>query len=798
MIGDRNNFRKYKKLSEPVYAVPKSVQQTIPVYRISQNGIFQIEPDPSGKRKTAVFDKCYRMTDVNYVGQGDALQRTFMEDFCRCLNDMNESFKILVINRNIDPEAFRREVLLNEDGNYPELAREFNKVTNRRMENIRGLRQDRYLIVTCESTDFESATTQLNDLESNIVNDFLSLGCSLVPLDAIERLQLLHSFYNVGKETEFDLTNEDLAGKRDWKDDVICTYMRETKGMVEFEDHYAATIFAAKYPPKMDDDFLHGLITKPYHMIVAMDCSPIPDGVTERMLTDSLNRVDMAIVRQNDSRLKYNSFSTEITYEVQRKRDEIISDLDEMHDNNARMFYAGYTVTVTAETKAGLDRAVAEIIDYAKGKKFLFKRYTGRQIQAMNTTLPVGYRGVKIMRSLFTQGLAAMMPFHVQELSDTGGMIYGVNQTSKQLVIANRKHANNGNGFFFGVTGYGKSMMVKYEAFQVLAATKDDIIIIDPQNEYFDLCRQWGGQVVNLSEKSGDHMNPMDIPDDIDSIENFISDKSNFISAICSRAMEPIEFGPIHRVMVDRCVQKIYDGIRADKKMNPTLSTLRDELLKQPEAEARELATVLEIFVEGSLSLFSYPTNVNVDNRLTCYGINDLGQGLRPLALLVMVENVANRIASNARIGKATWVYVDECHNVLEDPYGCAIFQKLWREVRKRGGLMTGITQNILDCLVNKETRTIISNSDMICLLNQSEFEQEAFNDVLRLSPAQMKKITGAAPGTGLLKFGDKIVAFDNTIPKDSNLYRMFNTNLHEMAALGQFKDATSNETGIK
>jgi len=797
MIGDNGRFKSYKKLSVLVYKVPKSVQQTIPIYAIAQNGIFQIEPTPSGTEKTACFDKCYRFSDVNYTDKDEPEQRSFIERFCSFLNYMNASFKEVIINRNINEEVFKEETQYQPKPGYEQLVDDYNTLNLRRLKNARGIRQEKYLIVTCQTQDFESAFIQFSSLEAAIKNHFRSLDSTLTPLSTIERLQLLHDLYNVGKEKEFHLTEEDLAGKHDWKNDVICTYMKEQKGHIEFEDHFATTLFAKAYPASLDDDFLVSLTSMPYHLTVTLDCSPIPNGVTEKMLNDCLNRIELTIQRQQEYRNRHNAFSSDITYDVQRKKEEIIADLDELHDNNAKMFYVGFTVMVTTETKPDLDQAVKRIIALGDEKGLVFKTYAGRQIQAMNTTLPVGYRGVKNMRSLFTQCTAALMPFHVQELTEPDGIVYGVNQTSGQLIRGNRKLLTNGNGFIFGSTGYGKSVNAKMEMGQVLVSTDDDLIVIDPQNEYFDICRQWGGQVVNLSERSRDYMNPLDIPDHkhVGNISDFIAEKVGFAMGICIRALDPMPFKPIYRSLVGRCIKNIYEDIfQNHKKESPTFVTFRDELLKQPEEEAKELAGVLEIFVDGSLSLFSHQSNVDIDNRFICYGINDLGQGLRALALLVMIENVSNRITSNARIGKATWVYVDECHTILDDEYGLSTFEKLWKEVRKKGGLMTGITQNVIDCLVNKRTRTIISNSEYISMLSQSEFEQDTFDDILKMSDAQMKLITNAPRGTGIMKFGEKLLAFDNTVPKNSNLYRMFNTNLHEKAAMGHYESGVNRD----
>lgn len=790
MLGAESKFKSYKRETEPIYKIPKSVQQTIPVYAIQENGVFQIEVTKH-KNANVTFDKCYRFSDVNYTDKDNREMESFFRAFCRILNSMNVSFKQIIANHNINPKEFEERVRLKNREGYEEVIAAYNDITDQRMAEARNIKQEKYLVITCQKQDFESANAYFNSLEANLRNSYFYLGSRLTPLNALERLEVLYRFYNLGKEREFSLTRDIFKSKRNWKDDICNVFIKETKSHIEFENRYVTVLFAKQYPSGLSDAFLSNLTSLSLNTITCVDCNPIPNEVVMNALNDSLQRVEVEINRQQDYRNRHMAFSTDISYDLRRKKEELEASLDQMRSNDARMFYTGFLVLLTASTLKELQANVQTLKALGQSSGVTLEVFMGRQIRAMNTALPVGYRGVSIMRSMFTQCVAALMPFHVQELDEESGIVYGINQVSKNLLIGNRKLLPNGNGFVFGTSGFGKSVNAKYEMGQVIASSNDDVIIIDPLNEYFEICRNWGGQVVNLSTKSTDYMNPFDMPQrsQIANVQNFLADKAEFVLAICAKAILPDQLNARHRSVIVRCVTNIYQSAIKGDTESPTFITFREELLKQDEAEAKELALSLEAFAEGALSLFSHQSNVNINNRFICYGIAELGRDMMALGLLVMIENVRNRIISNAKIGRATWVYVDECHVVLDDDYGQSAFEKLWKEVRKQGGLMTGITQNIGDCLINKKTKAMLANSEFIVFLNQSGIDKTMLDDVLEISNAQMQYITNAKKGTGIMRYGEKLIPFDNTIPKDNRLYEYFNTNLHEQVLEGKFQD---------
>lgn len=393
----------------------------------------------------------------------------------------------------------------------------------------------------------------------------------------------------------------------------------------------------------------------------------------------------------------------------------------------------------------------------------------------------------KTMRTLLTQSLAVLMPFNVQELNDSTGNYYGINQISKNVNIGNRKKLINGNGFVFGVPGSGKSFFCKMEMGSVFLSGDDEIIVIDPMNEYFDIAETYGGTVVNMSTYTDNYVNPLEM--DVWSLDpndskGMVREKGEFMLGLCEQCIGD-SLNSRQKSIIDRCVRKLYiDIARSKEKYIPVMSDFYDILMAQPEDEAKDIALSLELFVNGSLNIFNHQTNVDVDNRFTVYGIRDLGTELSPITMLVMMESIQNRIVENGKRGKATWLYIDEFHVLLNSEYSAKYLQQLWKKVRKQGGLCTGITQNVVDLLQNYTATTMLANSEFVALLKQANTDSSKMAEVIGVSEAQLRFVTNTASGMGLIKCGSVVIPFDNQISKDTDLYRLYNTNIHEKIAM--------------
>ena len=777
-----DGFTELKKAGEPLYKTPKSIQETIEIMSVAENGIFEVAKNR--------YSKCYRFMDINYTTTNEEEQIDIFERYCKFLNSLDCNFKITVNNKNKDMGNLREEILLQYQ--YDEFDR-LRRMSTESMEDIvregrQGLEQGRYLTLTIERKNFEEAKAQFATLEATIHKAFGELGTDIVVLDGNERMKVLHDFYHLGEEDgfHFDLKHAKRVGA-DFRNDLCNGMLKYFPEHIEDEGKYSRALFIKKYPSSLSDHFLNEITSLPVHSITSIDVVPIPKDLTTKTLQKKYLGIESDIIKQQRVRNKNNDFSTEISYAKRTEKKEIEEIMDDVRENDQCLFYVAVTIIIVAESKEELESVTETIETIGKRNSVTIDTHYLKQREALNTALPIGVRQVETMRTMLTQSLAVLMPFNVQELNDKGGNYYGINQISKNINVGNRKKLINGNGFIFGVPGSGKSFFAKQEMGNVFLNTKDDVIVIDPMNEYFDIAETFSGAIVNLSAYTKNFVNPLDA--DLahageKGIRDVIADKSEFMLGLCDQLLGSA-LNQKHHSIIDRCVRDLYMWAWKQQQV-PVMTDFYRILKAQQEMEAQELALSLELFVEGSLNIFNHHTNVDVDNRFTVYGIQDLGSQLAPVAMLVMMEAIQQRIIDNGKRGRATWLYIDECHVLLNSDYSAAYLQQLWKKVRKQGGLCTGITQNIVDLLQNYIAMTLLSNSEFVALLKQANVDSAKLAEVIGVSDAQLRFVSNSASGTGLLKCGSVVIPFDNQISKDSELYQLYNTNIHEKIAMQQ------------
>ena len=775
-----DGFKELKKASEPLYKTPKSVQETIEIMAVAENGIFEVSKNH--------YSKCYRFNDINYTTSNEEEQIDIFERYCKFLNSLDCNFKITINNKNKDMQELRDDILLQYQ--YDEFDR-FRKVYNdiiedKIREGKQGIEQERYLTITIERKNFEEAKAQFATLEATICKAFGELGTEIIPLRGNERIKVLHDFYHLGDEESFvfDMKHAKRIGS-DFRNDLCNGMLKYFPDHFEDEGKYCRALFIKKYPSSLSDRFLNEITSLPIHSITSIDVVPIPKELTTKTLQNKYLGIESDIIKQQRVRNKNNDFSSEISYAKRTEKKEIEEIMDDVRENDQCLFYTAVTMVIVAESKEELESVTETLEAIGKRNSVTIDIHYLKQREALNTALPIGVRQVETMRTLLTQSLAVLMPFNVQEMNDKGGNYYGINQISKNINVGNRKKLINGNGFIFGVPGSGKSFFAKQEMGNVFLNTHDDIIVIDPMHEYFGIAKTFGGTVVNLSSYTRNYVNPLEA--DLTNINekgirDVIADKSGFMLSLCDQLLGSA-LNNKHHSIIDRCIRELYMQAWRMQQV-PIMSDFYKILKRQQEMEAAELALSLELFVEGSLNIFNHHTNVDVDNRFTVYGIQDLGSQLAPVAMLVMMESIQQRIINNAKRGRATWLYIDECHVLLNSDYSAVYLQQLWKKVRKQGGLCTGITQNVVDLLQNYVAMTLLSNSEFIALLKQANVDRAKLAEVIRVSDAQLRFVSNSPSGTGLLKCGNIVIPFDNQIGKDTELYKLYNTNIHEKIAV--------------
>ena len=672
------------------------------------------------------FDRMYLFEDINFSTQDEEEKEDTCSKFETLLRSMNVSYKIIVSNHYADNNKLREEILQKAVSKEMEpLAKEYHKMIGERLEEGRGgLLQSKYFVVSCRKPDYESAKTYFNTIEFSIQQLFHRLGSCLIPLDATERLRALHSYYRMGDEASFSFDwNEYLHLKRDWRNDIINTSLREKSEHLEMEGGTCACVmFVRKYPNGLTDQFLNELTNMNFPIIYTMDVEPLDNNVAYQMIMKKYMANERSINREQETKNENGDYSTNINYERRKQQRDTEEMLDRISSFDERLLYVGITIVVKANSMEELEERTEKIKIIGQTHNMDIVPHSHKQLDALNTSLPTGARFVDTMRTITSEELSIFIPFNVQEINDNQGYCYGFNKVSKNLIIGNRKLLKNGNGMVFGVPGSGKSYNEKSEMGQVLCFSTDDIIVID-------------------------------------------------------KAV---------RDMYSEYFQKKNDSRRKRKTRleSPTIRTMRDGIAERSEGNdsAIELVEQLEVFADGTLDIFAREQSISEENRFTVYGFSELGKRMRAMAMLVMIESITAKIKYNQSDGVATWVYVDEMHELWGEEYSLHALEKMWREVRKRGGICTGMSQNLIDAQRNRSTKTMVSNSEFMLLLDQGTMDKEAVEDLFDISAEQLACVNGADPGMGLIRFGDKIVPFDNTMKKDSELYQLFNTTFHEIA----------------
>lgn len=789
-LAKQKIFMELKQPDKLMAEHPKNTRDTIEFARIAPNGIFQV-----GKEK---WSKTYRLLDVNYTTKTYDEQLSFFYDWCKNMNSFDISVKLTIFNGNRNMKEIKEKIFYRyRSDDYDWLREAYNDIMESKItEGRQGIRQEKFLTITVKRKDYEAARAHLSSLEEGFVNSFVGLSSALIPMDGSERLQVLWNFYHMGKEETFDINIEkEIAALHSVKDILADTRMDFDSEIDQFsmDDKVCKMLYLdpESYPTSMRDTFLKELTELPIPSIYTIDYEPIPQDVAIKTLEDKLMGVENKITKQQQKRNKNGAFTSDISYKVRREKKELENMLDELRDNDQKMFWVGVTVGIIAGDEEKLNEeltAVTQVVEKATCRLF---PYYMRQREALATALPIGGRYVDMMRALFTSAAASFVPFNVVEMQMMDQpFYYGINKVSREPIWANRKKLMNGNGFVFAVPGAGKSFTgCKMEAGSVFLNTEDDIIFVDPTLEYFDVAEAYGGAVINLASYANQYMNPLEVDLetlDFDDKSGQVREKCSFMLGICEQAMEGA-LPPEYKSIIDRCTRDMYKKIAmlpVDEREQPIMTNFIEELNRQKEPEAKRIALIMEIFVDGSLNIFNHQTNIDVDNRVLVYGMRDMGEELEGIAMLIMLENIRMRIIRNFYLGRATWLYVDEFHVLIGKPFSRNYFISLWAQVRKLGGLCTGITQNVVTVLKDPITSTLISNSEYTMLLRQAAPDAAALGKALDgLSEAQIKYTINAAPGTGLLRFGGTILPFDNTIPKDNPVYDVYNTNMHEKVA---------------
>lgn len=767
----RNLFKRDKE----EFNIPKSIQDTIPVNRIWKDGIFLL-----GKDK---YSKTYRFTDINYAVASRNDKEAMFLNYSELLNSLDSSAtsKITILNRRLNKVDFEKNILLPKaNDNLDKYRDEYNRMLIEQATNSNSMVQEKFLTISINKNSLDEARQYFTRISAELNNRFRELGSKVESLSANERLRVIHDFYRVGEESIFNFDMIDNMRKGHSFKDYICSdSLSFEKDYFEYGNRYGRVLYLKEYANYIKDDMVAELTDMDRSMLLSIDIIPIPMDEAIREVENRRLGVETNITNWQRRQNNNNNFSAVIPYDLEQQRKESKEFLDDLTTRDQRMFVCVITMVHTAKTLEQLNLDTESLLSTARKHLCQLAVLKYQQMDGLNTVLPYGVRKINTLRTLTTESLAVFTPFRVQEINHENGIYYGLNVISKNMIIADRRQLLNGNSFILGVSGSGKSFTAKNEIFSIaLRDPTADIIIVDPEREESRLVKALGGEVIHISATSENHINAMDLNSEYGDGANPVILKSEFILSLCEHLMGEKSLGPKEKSIIDRCTAKVYRVYQQGNYQGvpPTLQDFREELLKQPEEEAKQIALAIELFTDGSLNTFAKNTNVDTNNRIICYDILDLGKQLLPIGMLVVLDSILNRITANRNKGRSTYIFIDEIYLLFQHEYSANFLFTLWKRVRKYGAYATGITQNVEDLLQSHTAKTMLANSEFIVMLNQASTDRLELAKLLNISELQLSYITNVGAGEGLLKVGRNLVPFENHFPHDLELYKLMTT----------------------
>ncbi|MEG2342391.1 MAG: ATP-binding protein [Bacilli bacterium] len=767
----RNLFKQDKEKFE----VPKGVQDVIPVTRIWADGIFLV-----GKNK---YSKTYRFTDINYAVASKSDKEGMFLEYSELLNsfDTGATTKITIINRRLNKIDFEKTILLKKVNDELDVYREeYNKMLLDKATGANGITQEKYITISINKKDIEEARNYFSRVGADLISHFSALGSKCIELEAVDRLRLSHDFYRAGEENYFDFDMiQNMKKGHSFKDFICPNTFEFEKDYFKMGERYGRVLYLKEYASYIKDDMVAELTDINRNLMLSIDVIPIPMDEAVREVENRRLGIETNITNWQRRQNSNNNYSAVIPYDMEQQRKESKEFLDDLTTRDQRMFISVLTLVHTADTKEELDNDTESLLTTARKHLCQSAILKYQQQDGLNTVMPYGVRKINSLRTLTTESLAVFMPFRVQEINHENGIYYGQNVISKNMIIADRRQLLNGNSFILGVSGSGKSFTGKNEIVSIILRDPNaDVIIIDPEREYTPLVNAMKGEVIHISATSDNHINAMDMNSEYGDGANPIILKSEFILSLCEQLIGGSNLGPKQKSIIDRCTAQVYRHFQQGNYQGtpPTLQDFREELIKQTEPEAKEIALAIELFTDGSLNTFAKNTNVDTNNRLICYDILDLGKQLLPIGMLVVLDNILNRITTNRSKGRNTYIFIDEIYLLFQHEYSANFLFTLWKRVRKYGAYATGITQNVDDLLQSHTARTMLANSEFIVMLNQASTDRLELAKLLSISDLQMNYITNVGAGQGLVKVGSSLIPFINKFPRNTKLYKLMTT----------------------
>lgn len=771
-------------------SIKRTTQNAIYYEAMMKNGVCYNGDD--------IYSSVLKFSDVNYQIARNEDQEAIWSKYMEILNSLGSEsgIQLVIHNHTVDEDDFEKDILMHSKGDNLDKDRiAFNKVlkTNINMGS-NNIVTDKMFVFTTKIDDIDEAMKDINFKSREFEDRFKELGCDAHIMDGKERLETIYNMFSPAQPFYFDYEkiNETFTSK----DAIAPTsfdFTKKDKFMIG--DRYCRCLWLRNYSTELSDKYINDLTKIEHNLVISFHMKSVARGEELPLIKSNIAGMEMQKMEEQKKALRDGYDPEMIPMELKYSLNSAYELLHDVQSMDQRLFICQFFVMLNCETEKELEDVTKQVLTKAKKYSTEMVVLNYQQEQCMNACLPLGqskvYAGAGGKgRTLTSPVCGILIPFTSQELMQKGdSLYYGLNPTTNNLIMANRKELDNASGWLLAKPGSGKSFACKREIMQIILNTDDDIIIIDPEREYKPIVDRYNGSYINVSTTAGVFFNPFD--GDM-SETNFLSEKAEFLQSMMSHIMCTEQLTPQYISVIDRTLRLLWADYEKKIKENkdvritrPTLDDFVDKLAEAPEQEAKSLALALGIYTkDGTYNIFSKSSNVDMNNRLTAFNIRDLNEGLKTLGMFVILETLWSRIKENFERGKRTWIYIDEIYLMFANDYCVSFFYTLWKRARKYGAILTGITQNVEDLLHNEKISTLLSNSNFIMMLNQSSTDRDNLAILLNLSPQMLSSITNAKKGSGLLQCGSAIIPFNDNFPKDNELYPILTSDFEEVVEL--------------
>ena len=774
-----NEYASTRKTRGHFY-IPRSVQQSIPVDEIFADGIW---------RSGEVFSQMWRISDINFSMLSDSNKRILQSQYGVVYAGIPSDCwaKFCITSQHMDEKSFRKSILYQpEHDGHDDLRQEKNEHLIACASDVGNVIQQKFLIISTVKRNVREARDRLRQIQGHLISSLSALGCTVTNVTCNERLEILHNFFRIGEEGhfQFDLSECQRLGN-DFKSAICPDTLNFKRSHIEIDGRFAKCMSISHFPQQLNDRFITTLLQQVPYIILSIDVVPVEPEDAMQALEEVRMAVDAEKARFNRRAVDKLDFTASIPPRTLAQEETMKRYYADITEDDQQMMLSMLSVAYFADSLEDLALETDALKTTAVNYNCRFTELFFQQEDAFNTAMPYGLRRLENVHTMVTKNVTALVPFNTQEVLVPGGIYYGVNDMSGNLIVGLRTELMNGNAMILATSGSGKSMFTKQEIMELfLRFPKARFYLVDPENEYRPLVEELGGIVVDISVESRTYLNPLEYKPEpgSDTLPN--EAKVEFILSLCEQIMGKNNGYIGDKSIIDNSLRNIYAPyVKSNYEGDcPTLHDLWKDLKEQPLERAKEIALALEVYVNGSLSMFAKPTNVDMTNRLICFNIQSLGGQLKAVAMLYMLEFINTRVMTTERSSStcATWVYFDEIYLLLQNELSAQFLFTSWKRFRKYNAFATGITQNIEDCLSNSTAYAMLANSEFVCMLRQTK-DIDHVVELYGLSDIQRNYLLKARPGQGILKMGNALIPFVNDYPKNTKSYRLLTTKPGEL-----------------